>query len=77
VAQGERLRIQLDQEKTMPQSNDARIKQINNHPEQAAKKADASHDQKPHLTPQESERKSEEHAQHKSSGTPANPADKK
>lgn len=46
----------------MPQSNDARINQINNHPEQAANRAGASHDQKTHLTPQESERKSEEHS---------------
>lgn len=63
----------------MPQSNDARINQINNHPEQAAKRADASHDQKPHLTPQESERKTEEHArqQYNSSDASANPETKK
>jgi len=63
----------------MPQSDDARVNQIHNHPEQAANRAGASHDQKTHLTSQESERKAEEHRrqQHNSSGPSANPTTKK
>jgi hypothetical protein len=63
----------------MPQSNEARLNQIAKHPEQVANRAGASHDQKTHLSPQESERKAEEHThqQQSSSNSPAAPASKK
>ena len=46
----------------MPQQNDARINEISKHAEHAADRAQTSHQQQPQLTPQESERQSEEHS---------------
>lgn len=45
----------------MPQSNNVRVNEINNHAEHAAERAQVSHEKQPHLTPQESERRNEEH----------------
>lgn len=46
----------------MPQSNNARVQELNKHAEHTADRAAVSHQNQAHLTPQESERKSEEHA---------------
>ena len=62
----------------MPQSNNARVKEISKHTEHTADRAAVSHQNQTHLTPQESERQTEEHGRqlHEKAGHQEKPGSK-